>query len=67
MIIEYAQNEVFLVIDGQPVAPTEDYSIRLERAEAGPCRAVLYHKDQPVTEPHRFLTHAQTRAPGPAA
>lgn len=64
---KYTQNETVLVIGDQPVAPTEDYAIRFVRSEGGPCRAVLYHKDQPVPEPHRFMVLGQTRAAdGPA-
>lgn len=61
MLPKYSQNETVIVIGDQPVAPTEDYAIRFVRSEGGPCRAVLYHKDEPVPEPHRFMAVGQTR------
>lgn len=60
-IPEYAHTETLILLDGHPVAASEEYSIRFVRSGGGPARAALFRGEDPVKEPHRFLASARTR------
>jgi len=54
--------EAALTIDGAPVVPNEEYSIRFERpGGAGPSRAVLLHRGEPVVSPWRLTLVADSQ------
>lgn len=56
--------EVALTVDGTPVVPVEDYSIRFERSGGvGPTTAVLLLRGEPVVSPWRLTLVAEADAP----
>lgn len=56
------RTESALIVDGVPVVPNEEYSIRFERANgAGPSRAVLLHRGEPVVGPWRLTLLAEAQ------
>jgi len=56
------RTEAALIVDGEPVVPNEEYSIRFERpGGTGPSRAVLMHRGEPVVGPWRLTLVADSQ------
>ncbi len=56
--------EITLTVDGAPVVPVDEYSIRFDRpGGTGPTRAVLLLRGEPVVGPWRLTLVAEAGAP----